>query len=79
MPLVWDVCATILHIFNIKIPSYFDGTPIKEIFDQSSDLSTKNISIEDKSILTKKQDNESPYTKEQEKQIEKNLRELGYI
>ena len=79
MPLVWDVCATILHIFNIKIPSYFDGTPIKEIFDQSSDLSTKNILIEDKSIPTEKKDNESPYTKEQEKQIEKNLKALGYI
>ena len=79
MPLGWDVCATILHIFNIKIPSYFDGKPIKEIFDEKSELSTREILSEEKSITKNEKQNNQTYTDEEMEEIEKNLRELGYI
>jgi len=79
MPLGWDICATILDIFNINIPSYFDGKPIKEIFNEKSKSDTKNISYENKPIKNKVEEEYVSYTKEEEEEIEKSLRDLGYI
>lgn len=30
---IWDICPTILHIFDVPIPSYMDGRVLKEIFE----------------------------------------------
>ena len=78
-PMLWDVCATILHMFNVKIPSYFDGKPIKEIFDKNSEFYKKDISISDKSSLTKKNLDIPQYTNEEMKEIQESLKELGYL
>ena len=40
---VWDVAPTILHMMNIPIPSYMDGTVMKEIFEISSTMAARQI------------------------------------
>jgi len=38
---LWDVLPNILHMLNLKIPSYVEGKVIKEIYDSSSPLKEK--------------------------------------
>lgn len=79
-PILWDICPTLLHILDIPIPSYMDGKVIKDIFDSNSELFKKQVSIQEKSLdELDKSKNIVSYTEEEEKIIEKNLREMGYI
>ena len=40
---VWDIAPTILHMMNLPIPSYMDGSVLKDIFRQESTMAKKNI------------------------------------
>lgn len=40
---VWDIAPTILHMIGLPIPSYMDGVVMKEIFQNESVLSAREI------------------------------------
>lgn len=42
----WDVASTILHMHSIPIPTQMDGTVIKEIFEDGSELASRSITQE---------------------------------
>jgi len=44
-----DVFPTILHLLEQSIPDYVDGSVIKEIFNEKSDINKKNITFENTS------------------------------
>ena len=77
--MVWDICPTIMHMFDIPIPSYMDGKPLKEIFHDESKYQSKDSEIIEQKIEEVIKSSNNPYTDEQEKEIEKNLKDLGYI
>jgi len=45
--LIWDICPTILHIFDVPIPSYIDGRVLKEIFLEDSEIAKRSIIYEE--------------------------------
>jgi len=77
--MVWDICPTIMHMFDIPIPSYMDGKPLKEIFHDESKYQSKDLEIIEQKIEDAIKSSNNPYTDEQEKEIEKELKDLGYI
>jgi len=77
--MVWDICPTIMHMFDIPIPSYMDGKPLKEIFHNKSKYQSKDLEIIEQKIEDAIKSSNNPYTDEQEKEIEKELKDLGYI
>ena len=77
--MLWDICPTIMHMFDIPIPSYMDGKPLKEIFHSESPYQSKNLEFVEQKIEDVIKSSGDSYTDEQEKEIEKNLKELGYI
>jgi predicted AlkP superfamily phosphohydrolase/phosphomutase len=77
--MLWDICPTIMHMFEVPIPSYMDGKPLKEIFHSESTYQSKNLEIVEQKIEDVIKSSNYSYTDEQEKEIEKNLRNLGYI
>ncbi|KYK23100.1 hypothetical protein AYK24_01415 [Thermoplasmatales archaeon SG8-52-4] len=40
---IYDLAPTILHIFDVSIPSDIDGKVLKEIFEENSDFYKRNI------------------------------------
>lgn len=77
--MLWDICPTIMHMFDIPIPSYMDGKPIKEIFHSESICQQKDVKIIEQNIESIITTTDDSYTEEQEKEIERNLKDLGYI
>ncbi|MHA1409209.1 MAG: alkaline phosphatase family protein [Candidatus Odinarchaeia archaeon] len=39
----WDITPTLLHMFGLSIPSYMDGRVLKELFEETSELSNRPI------------------------------------
>lgn len=79
-PILWDISPTILHMLKIDIPSYMDGNPIKEIFDKKSELYKREIKFQD--VNTKKLNynlDSTKYSKEEEEEIKKTLKDMGYL
>ena len=71
--MLWDICPTIMHMFDIPIPSYMDGKPLKEIFHSESPYQSKNLEFVEQKIEDVIKSSGDSYTDEQEKEIEKNL------
>lgn len=69
-----DIAPTILHIFNVPIPSDVDGKVIKEIFKPTSEILTRKVQYKKSSKKEK-----TPLMSEEEKIIKKRLKTLGYI
>jgi predicted AlkP superfamily phosphohydrolase/phosphomutase len=73
-----DILPTILYFFDIKIPQYMDGRVLTEVF--SKDLRDQRTP-QFEELRTKKhspQDEAGDYEQDK-KEIEKRLKELGYI
>lgn len=51
---VWDICPTILHIFNVPIPSNIDGRVLKEIFKGELAQQPTKRQISEKERIKKK-------------------------
>jgi len=78
-PILWDISPTILHMLNIPIPSYMDGSPIKEIFNTDSENFKKEVIISDLHSSDTSIDDSTSYSKEEEAEIEKTLKDMGYL
>lgn len=74
---LWDIAPTVLHFFNIPIPELIDGCVLKEIFRKSSELLKRKV-IRKKIKVYKKERNYKKDIYDQE-EIEKRLKNLGYI
>ncbi len=46
---LWDICPTILHTMDLKIPSYIDGEVKFQVFEKNSSLFNKKISLKKES------------------------------
>ena len=77
----WDVFPTILHLLEQHIPNYVDGKVIEEIFDEESDIGKRKVTFENISEENQIKQNESNqlYSEEEEAEIRKHLKDLGYI
>jgi arylsulfatase A-like enzyme len=74
---IWDIAPTILYLMDIPIPSDMDGKVIKEIFDAKY-LKQNPIKYEKKAAKQIAQQ-EYPYSKQEEEEIKKRLKALGYM
>ena len=71
-----DVAPTVLHLFGLPVPSYMDGRPLYEAIKLSqAEKSVKGPA----ETVEYAQSQESPYTPEEEEEIKRRLRRLGYI
>jgi len=55
--MIWDFLPNLLHMLDVKIPTYFDGKVIPEIFDKKSLLYSKRVEYRkesEKEFLQKK-------------------------
>ncbi|MBC8462007.1 MAG: alkaline phosphatase family protein, partial [Deltaproteobacteria bacterium] len=75
-----DIAPTALHILRTPVPEDIEGKVLKEIFKKDSPLATFET------LQEKIEKSDSPqtcqeygYTEEEEKDIERRLRELGYL
>lgn len=75
-----DIAPTVLHLFGLPIPPDMDGHVVSEILSESHRRQYP-IQIGTTPAIEKDQGgtSDSGYTPEQEAEIEKQLRELGYI
>jgi len=73
---ILDLAPTILHIWNIPVPSDMDGRVLKEIFELGSDPAEREIKYAKPS---KKKVTRRRLSREEEKQLEERLRALGYL
>jgi len=71
-----DIAPTILYIFGIPIPSDMDGRVLKEIFKPDSHLAKNEIQY--RSIKASLRE-EYVLTEDEEKEIKRRLKELGYL
>jgi predicted AlkP superfamily phosphohydrolase/phosphomutase len=71
-----DIAPSILYLLGIPIPKGFDGKVLKEIFEPHI-LDTYPIKFED--IPLELESNQFMMTEEEEEEIRKRLRGLGYI
>jgi len=63
---IYDITPTILHIFNLPIPSDLDGKVLKEAFKEDSAFYKRNISYK----------KEEPKTNNEEKRIKERIKQL---
>ena len=71
-----DIAPTVLHLFGLPVPSYMDGRPLYEAIKLSqAEKSVKGPA----ETVEHVQSHESPYTPEEEEEIKRRLRRLGYI
>jgi predicted AlkP superfamily phosphohydrolase/phosphomutase len=77
----WDIFPTILHLLEQHIPNYVDGKVIEEIFDEESNIGKRKVTFENISEENQIKQNESneSYSEEEEAEIRKHLKDLGYI
>lgn len=68
-----DIAPTILSVLGIEIPSYMDGRAIQEVFIENLNIKIKET--EQKEI--KNSDKNSTYKDQRE--VEKRLKNLGYL
>jgi len=74
---VMDVTPTLLYLAGLQVPEGLDGSVLTDAFDPNT--------LEDRPIQTtsplssRKEDEESPYSPEEEAIIEESLRGLGYL
>ncbi len=73
-----DILPTILFFFDLKIPCYMDGRVLTEIFSKSF-LKNKPLLFEEFEGAKYPFKDKEGYTEEEKKEIEKRLKELGYI
>jgi predicted AlkP superfamily phosphohydrolase/phosphomutase len=75
-----DVAPTVLHLLGIPIPEDMDGKVLRQIIRRESPLAAREITREKvKCQDSAKTDQESGYTEEEEKEIERRLKALGYV
>ncbi len=70
-----DIPATVLWYLGIPIPKEYDGNPIREIFENEE--KERKIKYSDKSIF--KEEEGVSLSEEEQKELEKKLRGIGYI
>lgn len=68
--LLWDVCPTILHIFDVPIPPNMDGKVLKGLFVEGSEISKRAINY------CKRKENK---TREEKERIKQRLKSLRYV
>lgn len=71
-----DVIPTILHMLGLPIPDELDGVPLLELF--SDDASPRNRPVE-KLHARWDSPESSAFTDDEARQVEKRLRDLGYL
>lgn len=78
---IWDIIPTILHIFDVSVPSDMDGKVIKEIFRQDSEIAKRPVNYRkfDKKEGNRIGKQKQVYSVEEEEQIKKRLQSLGYF
>ena len=72
-----DVTPTMLYLGNLAIPEGLDGALLEAAFDPGA-LSARPPKSTSPPA-TRSRDETSPYSEEEEKQIEESLRGLGYL
>jgi len=71
-----DLAPTILFVFGVPIPSDMDGRPLKELFEPSSHLAKGSVQYQAAEVGIKR---EYHVTEEENEEIKKRLRALGYL
>lgn len=70
---IFDVCPTVLALFDLPIPADMDGRPLKEILKRDIQAAEKPP------VTSQKIDAEQAYTLEEEEKIKERLSSLGYF
>lgn len=73
---IMDIVPTVLYLLGCRIPRGLDGKIIKSIFEERF---LEENSIREYDFEQKKEDESKPYTKEEEKELERRLKSLGYL
>lgn len=74
---ILDVAPTVIHMMGGKVPRYMDGRVRLEIFEEGSDPYKRAVQYEERSIGVP--ESRFQYTEEETKEIEKSLKDLGYL
>jgi len=72
---IMDLAPTILHIFDVPIPSDVDGRVLKEIFKPDSHLAKNKVRYQ----VAEEHEREKCRLIEKEEEIKKKLKALGYM
>jgi predicted AlkP superfamily phosphohydrolase/phosphomutase len=73
---ICDVAPTILHIMGLPIPEDMDGRPVLDILEPHSEAARRSVAYQ-KPIAAPAKTFE--WTREEEKKLEEQLRDLGYL
>lgn len=73
---ITDLAPTVLHVLGVPIPSDMDGRPLTELFEPSSHLAKSSVQYQASEVGRKK---EYYVTEEENEEIRKRLRALGYL
>lgn len=71
-----DLAPTILYVLGVPIPSDMDGRPLKELFEPSSHLAKGSVRYQAAEVGRRR---EYHVTEEEDEEIKKRLRALGYL
>lgn len=73
-----DVAPTVLYLFGVPIPSYMDGRPLSEAIEKTLIENSVENSLKESKAESMPSEI-SPFTPEEEEEIKRRLRKLGYI
>jgi predicted AlkP superfamily phosphohydrolase/phosphomutase len=76
---IYDVAPTILHILGQSIPNDMDGKVLKDLFEKGTELGARQVCVRETSPPESDAHGSGMLTTEEEEEIKRRLRALGYI
>ncbi len=74
---IYDITPTILHIFDLPIPDDMDGEVVREIYEPNSKMAFREIRYTN--ATSHRGTERKTISAEEEEEIQKRLKKLGYI
>ena len=74
-----DIAPTILHLLGLPVPSYMDGNVIPALFDAQWLEGHPVLQRDEVPAAAQSDEFDEGYNEEEEAQVEKRLRDLGYL
>ncbi len=71
-----DIAPTVLHIAGVSIPAETDGRVLIDLFEDGSEFRSQSVVYKSEEL---EQEDAESFTKEEQAQVEEQLRNLGYL
>jgi predicted AlkP superfamily phosphohydrolase/phosphomutase len=74
-----DLVPTILHLFDLAIPTYIDGRVLTEIYESNSSFVNRTVSYSDLPPISPASKSQFEFGNDEKEEILERLRRLGYL